>query len=349
MREAGLDALLVSGINFAATLGYLRYLTNWAQPFAGEYYLLGQDASGVFLARTAERAKLVRDISGLSACAGAGGADVAREIRKIGARKVGLCSLGTMTAAFYNELVQASTAVRFCDVTSLVDQVRMIKSAEEIAWVRKSAELGDVAFARFGELARRGAEERDIFTDIDYLVRRRGAENTYFMMAADPAPVPKFLDMASERYESGDVLLFNAEIAGPGGYYTQIFRSGTVGNAPADVLEAHSVCREALEAGERSLKPGRTANELFRTMDDVIAKSGLKRGLHIGHAQGLDIYEKPLICADDDTVMRPGMVIVFHPHVELARGGGLLLGETFLVTEEGNEPLHRSSRALLEA
>ena len=35
IAEEGLDALLVSGINFSATLGYLRYLTNWAQPFVG--------------------------------------------------------------------------------------------------------------------------------------------------------------------------------------------------------------------------------------------------------------------------------------------------------------------------
>lgn len=348
LAEQDLDALLVSGINFAATLGYLRYLTNWAQPFDGEYYLLGKDGKGVFLARTHERALLVQDNSGLPACTGANAEDVAREIRRIGAKKVGVCSPGTMTARFYLELKKEAGDVELRDATAIMDQARMVKSAEELNWVRKSAELGDAALARFTQLLAPGAQEHEVFTEIDYMVRKRGAENTYFMMAADPVPVPKFLDMAAERYEPGDAILFNAEIAGPGGYYTQIFRSGFVGKAPAEVREVYSVCRETLETGEKHLKPGVTASQLFGLMDDVIARSGFRRSLHIGHAQGLDIYEKPLVSASDDTLMRAGMVIVFHPHVELPNGGGLLLGETFLVTDRGNVRLHRSSRELLE-
>lgn len=348
LQEHGLDALLVSGINFAATLGYLRYLTNWAQPFVGEYYLLGKSGEGIFLARTQERATLVREASRLISRAGATARDVAQEMRKIGARKVGVCSLETMTAAFYQDLKKETGNIELRDATAIMDQARMVKSPEELNWVRKSSELCDAALARFTELAAPGANEHEVFAELDYLVRKRGAENTYFMMASDPAPVPKFLDMAADSYDSGDVILFNAEIAGPGGYYTQLVRSGFVGKPRGEVRDVFAVCLEALEAGETALKPGVTASQLFRAMDAVIGKSKYRRGLHVGHAQGLDIFEKPLVSDNDDTVMRPGMIMVFHPHVELPSGGGLWVGESFLVTEQGNSRLNRSSRELFE-
>jgi len=348
LAEHGLDALLVSGINFAATLGYLRYLTNWAQPFVGEYYLLGKSGEGIFLARTQERAMLVREASGISSRAGATAKDVAQEMRKLGARKVGVCSLETMTAAFHQELLRETRDIELSDATPIMDQARMVKSPEELGWVRKSSELCDAALARFTELAVPGANEREVFAELDYLVRRRGAENTYFMMASDPAPVPKFLDMAADSYDAGDVILFNAEIAGPGGYYTQLVRSGSVGKSSAEVRDVYSACLAALEAGESALKPGVTASSLFGAMDAVIAKSGYRRGLHMGHAQGLDIFERPLVSANDETLMQAGMIIVFHPHVELPSGGGVWVGDTFLVTEDGNTRLNCSSRELFE-
>jgi len=348
IAEEGLDALLVSGINFSATLGYLRYLTNWAQPFVGEYYLLGKNGKGIFLARTQERAALVREISSLDSLTGATPPAVAQAMRKIQARKVGICSLGTMTAAFYQALTKEAAGVEFLDATEIMDQVRMVKSAEEIEWVRKSAGLGDMAFSCFKELASPGANEHEVFAELDYLVRKNGAENTYFMMATDPAPVPKFIDMASETYNPGDVILFNAEIAGPGGYYSQVVRSGCVGKAPQEVRSVFGVCREALEAGEKILKPGVTTRQVFDVVDGVIKKSKYKRGLHIGHAQGLDIFEKPLVDETDETVLKPGMIMVLHPHVELPAGGGMWSGETFLITAGGNMPLHKSGRELFE-
>lgn len=348
VAEHGLDAMLVSGINFAATLGYLRYLTNWAQPFVGEYYLLGKSGEGIFLARTQERAMLVREASRISSRAGATARDVAQEMRRFGARRVGVCSVETMTAAFYQQLLEETGDIELRDATAIMDQARMVKSPEELDWVRKSSELCDAALARFTELAAPGANEHDVFAELDYLVRKRGAENTYFMMASDPAPVPKFLDMAADSYDAGDVILFNAEIAGPGGYYTQLVRSGCVGKSSAEVREVYAVCLAALEAGEAALKPGVTASRLFHVMDAVIGNSPYRRGLHMGHAQGLDIFEKPLVSANDETVMQPGMIMVFHPHVELPGGGGVWVGDTFLVTGNGNSRLNRSSRELIQ-
>jgi Xaa-Pro aminopeptidase len=69
-------------------------------------------------------------------------------------------------------------------------------------------------------------------------------------------------------------------------------------------------------------------------------------GLHPGHSQGLDIFERPLIDANEETELAANMIIVLHPHLLLPSGGGVWIGETFLVTNEGPELLQTSGREL---
>ena len=52
MKQQGLEVLLVSGIRFVAAGGYLRYLTNWAEPFQGEVFIFPLEGAPLFLART---------------------------------------------------------------------------------------------------------------------------------------------------------------------------------------------------------------------------------------------------------------------------------------------------------
>jgi Xaa-Pro aminopeptidase len=346
MKEKGLEVLVVSGIRFVAGSGYLRYLTNWAEPFGGEVLVFPYDGTPTFLARTAERALIVQNLLGLQAIAGSTAAHTADVLRKTGFKHVGLCGLNTMLAEFYVQLTRAMRDVEFVEASSILDEVRMIKSEEELEWVKKSANLTDVAFQVFSSLVHSGRSESDVFVEVEHIVKQLGAENTYFMMAADPKPVSKFLDLAFDTYESGDLVLFNAEVAGPGGYYTQLERTLSVGKPAKEAEAVYAVCLEALNAGALLLRPGQRARDVYRAIVRSIEDTGYKMGLHPGHSQGLDIFERPLINEKEETVLAAGMVIVIHPHVLLPEGGGIWIGETFVVTNDGPRRLQTSTRDL---
>ena len=116
------------------------------------------------------------------------------------------------------------------------------------------------------------------------------------MMSADPHPVAKFLDLAFDTYEQGDVVLFNAEIAGPGGYYTQLERTFYMGS-PRKKLK--QLTPRACECRRGKALPSFARAESQRYLPghchESIEESGHKMGLHPGHSQGLDIFERPLI------------------------------------------------------
>lgn len=346
MAVSGLDLLLVSGIRFVGSTGYLRYLTNWAEPFAGESLVFPREAEPVFCARTGERAYLVEHLLGLKAVNGSTANVVARVLKERGAKRIGICGLQTMLADFYVNLTKEIPNIQIEESSKLLDEVRMVKSDEELGWVKQSAHLGDIALQMVSSLAQEGRTESEVFIEIDNTVKRFGAENTYYMMSADPHPVPKFIDMAYERYQKGDLILFNAEIAGPGGYFTQIMRTLSLGKPSKEADMAFAACKLSIEAGESLLKPGKRTVEVFKAIVSTIEKTGHHMGLHPGHSQGLDIFERPLINKDDDVELKAGMVIVLHPHVLIPSGGGVLIGDTFIITPEGCQRLHKSSREL---
>jgi Xaa-Pro aminopeptidase len=346
MKEKNLEVLLVSGIRFVAATGYLRYLTNWAEPFAGEILLLPREGSPVFLTRTGERALVIQRYLGLRATPGSTARHTADALKNMKCTRVGLCGLNTMLADFYVQLTEALPNVTFIEARDILDEARMIKSEEELGWIRESANLTDVAFQIFTTLVRPGRTEAEVFAEVEAVVKRLGAENTYFMMSADPKPIAKFQDLASDTYERGDIVLFNAEVQGPGGYYTQLERVVCVGSPTKEVEAAYAVCLEAEKKALSLLVPGVKAREVYRTIIDAIEQSGYKMGLHPGHSQGLDIFERPMIDAKEEAVLAAGMIIVLHPHVLLPSGGGVWIGNTYLVTSSGPRPLQESANHL---
>jgi Xaa-Pro aminopeptidase len=347
MKERGLEVLLVSGIRFVAAAGYLRYLTNWAEPFGGELLIFPYDGAPTFLARTGERAFLVKNLLGLEATTGCAATHAAEALKKTRCGRVGICGLKTMVAEFYVQLIATLPGVEFIEASSLLDEVRMIKSEEELGWVKKSANLTDTAFQVFSQLVRAGRSESDVFVEVEHVVKQLGAENTYFMMAADPKPVPKFLDLAFGHYQKGDIILFNAEISGPGGYFTQLERTLSLGEPSKEAKEAYHICISALEAGESGLRPGKKTIDVYNAIRTTIEQAGSTMGLHPGHSQGLDIFERPLLDGKDDVELKENMVIVLHPHVLMPSGGGVWIGETYIIKPEGCYRLHKSKRELL--
>jgi Xaa-Pro aminopeptidase len=346
MREDALEFLLVSGIRFVAGAGYLRYLTNWAEPFSGEVLLLPLEGTPIFLARTGERALLVQDLLGLQALHGSTALHAADILKREGCKRLGICGMKTMLADFYVQLSGALPDIECVEASRILDEIRMVKSDEEMGWIHKSAELADVAFQTFTRLVRAGRSESEVFVEVEHAVKRLGAENTYFMMSADPKPVPKFLDLAYDTYERGDLVLFNAEIAGPGGYFTQLQRTLSIGIPAREAELAYAVCVDALSNGLALLRPGTKARDVYRAIKRAIEAAGYRMGLHPGHSQGLDIFERPLIDEKEETELSTGMIIVLHPHTLLPSGGGVWIGETFAVTNDGPCRLQRSDRNL---
>jgi len=93
------------------------------------------------------------------------------------------------------------------------------------------------------------------------------------------------------------------------------------------------------ETARNTLKPGIKASEVYRVVKAAADKNGItiESKVTLGAGIGASNYEPPYISAADETVLEPGMIIVFSPAIRDAKGNLLMAKDTFLITEEGNK------------
>lgn len=112
------------------------------------------------------------------------------------------------------------------------------------------------------------------------------------------------------------------------------------GMEPVVGSSAEEVCINTLNVIGKMMKPGVMTAQLFQAITESIERSGSKTGLHPGHSQGLDNFERPVIDEKDALELREKIVIVIHPHVLLSKGGGMWMGDMFVMTERDCRRLH---------
>jgi Xaa-Pro aminopeptidase len=371
MGQMELDAFLVAADGPFFKLAHLRYLTNWSQPLFNEYFLFPQEGTGLFLSRYAGRTSLLkgqvnvdcrypefgegykdyRKIPG-----GRAGAItpsfVANAVQQAGIRRLGLCGPETMAGDFYVALIEELRArnIHFETVSHVIEELRFIKSPEEQHWMRASSANGSYGFEVFKGIVAPGRREYEVWAHVVMAQQVAGAEAVFWTNArGKEKPISRFIDMACDQFEHGDIVFFNTETVGPGGYNTQVVRTLVLGKASDELRRAHDANVEAQEAGAAALVPGNRMTDVFRAIEEAGKKRGYETATnHLGHGQGLDIMEAPLVSRFDETIIQPGMTITLHPSIASAPGGYARTGDTYLINETGAENLSTASTELAE-
>ncbi|HRK24945.1 MAG TPA: Xaa-Pro peptidase family protein [Beijerinckiaceae bacterium] len=285
------------------------------------------------------------DLKALAADLGLAGRRIGVEYESYGLVAANGFKLGRAFAGFA-ELVDAS---------HLVTRLRAIKSAEEITYVRKAAQLCDLAdAAAIAELGP-GADEGAILA----------AQHNAIFAGGGDYPANEFIigsgrDALLCRYKAGRRKLsdndqITLEFAGTcRHYHVAAMRTHVVGTPRPLHLTYHGVVKEALLACEAALKPGRTAGDVFSAHAKVFDSHGL--GAHRLNACGYSLGAKftpswmdwPMFYENNPWVLEPGMVMFIHMILmDSASETAMCLGRTYLVTETGSEALNLASLDLV--
>jgi Xaa-Pro dipeptidase len=233
------------------------------------------------------------------------------------------------------------------DASHLVTRLRAVKSAEEIAHVRRAAELANEADGAAIAHIRAGADEGDILAAQHAAIFRGGGDypgNEFIIGSGEDALLC--------RYKSGRRALdtrdqITLEFAGAyRRYHAAIMRTVLVGDPRPDHLAYHRAAREALLACEAELKPHRTAGDVFSAHARVLDERGLSR--HRLNACGYSLGAKftpswmdwPMFYEANPWPIAPGMVVFAHMILmDSETETAMTLGRTYLVGHDGPEVL----------
>lgn len=280
-------------------------------------------------------------------------ADIAKLLKERGGGdgRVGING-ESLPVAWYEHLKRALPRVEWVESHGQIMQVRFEKSEEEAALFRKGGPLGDGGYEAAVRMIKPGVTEFEIARAIEAYARARGAEQHFTLIGSgkfvlgDPESLALPYSPSFRRIESGDSVVMEISPCYEG-YWTQIARTVNVGRRNTDLEKLHAVCRAGLANAVPLLKPGNTVKDVIGAMVSAVAAAGYVTKAPFGHLCGTDLVDARVTPANEQ-VLTPWMAVIIHPTVYTPDlKNQFFWGETYLITPDGYERLHKGSDEML--
>ncbi len=234
-------------------------------------------------------------------------------------------------------------------VIGWVEGLRMVKSADEIALIRRSVETNSRAFEAAVTKVRPGMKEQDLAAELEYRMRRLGAEKPSFetIVAGGARSALPHAQPTGARLAEGQLVVVDMG-ALQDGYCSDMTRMLFLGTPTAKVKRAYRAVLEAQLAGVDAVRPGVSTARVDAAARNVLKAYGLAEAFvhSTGHGLGLEIHEPPRIGKKDKTKLTPGMAITIEPGVYIEGFGGIRIEDTVVVTQTGCEILTPTPKSL---
>ena len=359
MAERELDALLISGEEnfqyFAGTSSTIGLHYSLTRP---QLFILPAERDPIIVSQMADNIVLscyVQDMRSYDGVIRFPHETVLQALRDAGLRhgRVG-AELGQeqrmgMPVGAYLELVQALPQVAFVDAAEVIIRLRMVKSAEEVAYIRKAAEITARARQRlYDRELKPGMTEREAVRALRRLILEEGGDRMSFCHLQNGRPGQMNQFHYDRPLERG--MIIGMDTGAYYGMYTVDYpRFAVLGKATEEQKRVHEAVKHVNRRMAEALRPGITCSELHAIAlaacreADVEPDEGHKQpGTRMGHGQGMCLTEPPSITEDDHTPLEAGVVISTEPGVSggAARGNVEYLWEdVHVVTADGHEQL----------
>ncbi|SEH03440.1 Xaa-Pro aminopeptidase, partial [Nonomuraea solani] len=237
--------------------------------------------------------------------------------------------LGKVAKVGLADRMWAMSSLRFRDALpdaeqvlagSVLRELRMRKSAVEVAALREAGAAIDSVHRRVPEFLRAGRTEREVGRDIAEAILAAGHETVDFVIvAAGPNGASPHHDVSDRVIQAGEPVVVDIGGQFHSGYCSDSTRTYSVGEPPADFAEYYEVLRRAQEAACAAVRPGVSCESIDAAAREVIADAGY--GDHFihrtGHGIGIETHEEPYIVAGNGEPLEAGFAFSVEPGIYL--------------------------------
>lgn len=249
-----------------------------------------------------------------------------------------------MPAANFELLKTRLGLHQMIDVSTIVRNLRSIKSSAEIEKIRFVCEVTAAGFDFLLDKLHPGITEREACKAMHIEMLRLGADACPYLISASGKDGYDNIIMgpSDRQIMQGDVLIIDTG-ANFDGYFSDFDRNFAFGDVSSETHHAYEAVYRSTEAGLNIAGPGVTTGEVWQAMWSVLKKAGsLGNDVgRMGHGLGMQLTEWPSNICNGDVVLQAGMVMTLEPGMAFAQDKMMVHEENILITANGCEILHQ--------
>ncbi len=378
MAEREIDALIIRGHSgfWYGFMGDLRYVTG-VNGHEGYCVFPKEGEPTVFLWfppaalwSVQKQQSWVKDVRGGGWPFGAAACGERVKELGYGTGRIGIVGLpgerepeGIFSHGAYLDVEKTLPEATLLNATDIIEKLRWIKSEEEIECHTRAAEIGDLAIETMGRSSRPGVSQAEVYGEMVRVMLANGSEPPT-MLLWDAAPMPQHAVYAAPdiKLNQGDVVI-NEISPKYCGYYAHPHQPVCVGKPADELMRMYQFAYAAFENGLATLRPGVRMSEMCRALTEPIKEAGYGWSRVPIHGMGLANIEVPVWTDEahsgfpgssrveaEDTVIQANMILAIQPICTSPDDqGGIPVGDTVAVTEDGARRLSKRTIEFIEA
>jgi Xaa-Pro aminopeptidase len=243
--------------------------------------------------------------------------------------------------------VAAKTSATLEPTRGLVESLRARKEPGELELLTRAVEITSQAFEEVLPLVKPGTVERDLALELEFRMKRAGAEELAFdlIVASGPRSALPHGRASEKALATGEFVVFDIG-ARHKGYHSDMTRTVFLGKPGPSDRALYQTVLEAQLAGIAATRGGVSAAAVDAASRGVIDKAGhgARFGHGTGHGVGLMVHEAPRVGQTSVEILEEGMTITVEPGIYLPGHGGVRIEDIVLVTREGCRVLTPTSK-----
>lgn len=273
--------------------------------------------------------------------------EVAGILKKSGVRRLGV-EAQAMTVAAFCELKKQELELH--PLVEELEALRVVKEPWEVEYIVEALRLAERAFLKVLELVKPGVSEKDLASELEYLMKKMGAEDVAFssIVLSGPRTSLPHGKPTERRLQWGEPLLFDFG-ARFKGYCSDQTRTLLIGPQDQELKKIFSAVKEAQIRAIEAIRPGILCKEVDRIAREYLKEVGLGDffGHGTGHGVGLAVHEAPSLSPKSEQVLKEGMVVTVEPGVYITGLGGVRIEDVVLVEEDGPRVLSSLAKEVI--
>lgn len=242
--------------------------------------------------------------------------------------------------------------VRLEPVGSLLRSLTAIKTEEEVANVKKAANIAARVYREILKIVKPGMRENEVAMEISYLGRKFGSEGDAFdiIVASGYRSALPHGRASTKKIAKGELVTLDFGCIW-NGFNSDMTRTFAVGDPGEEARHVYNTVYNAERAGVQQARAGMDACDLDAVCRTIIEEAGYGDAFthSTGHGLGIEVHESPGVAKGSPKgfALQAGMIVTIEPGIYLPEKFGVRIEDDVLIEEDGCRELTSASRKLI--